>query len=286
MVLNETYMLSNGIQIPKIGLGTWFIEGAAATQAIVDAVNLGYRHIDSAEAYGNEREIGEGIKKCGVRREELFVTTKLHAEIKNYADAKKAIEKSLQDLDCGYIDLMLIHAAEPWADFRGGDYSEGNAEAWRALEEAYGEGKLKAIGVANFEVKDLEALSKTATVLPQVNQVLCHISNTPFELIDYCKKNNILVEAYSPIAHGAIVSNEQIGEIAKKYNVSIPQLCIRYCLQLGLLPLPKAANKDHMATNANVDFSIADEDIAKLARFEKIKDYGQFNYFPCFGKNI
>ncbi len=286
MVLWENYELSNGLAIPKLGLGTWFIEGSAATQAIVDAVELGYRHIDTAEAYGNEKEIGNGIKKCVLPREQLFITTKLHAEIKNYDDAVKAIDKSLTDLGLDYTDLMLIHAPQPWADFRGGDYSEGNAQAWKALEDAYIAGKLKSIGVANFEIADLEKLAKTARIQPQVNQVLCHISNTPFELIDYCKEKNILVEAYSPIAHGAILNNEQIAAVAAKYNVSAAQLCVRYALQLGTLPLPKTANVRHMLENATVDFEISDDDMKILKNAKNIKSYGKYDMFPCFGKGV
>lgn len=251
MILNDTYTLSNGMKIPKLGLGTWEIPDDKAAQAVRDAVKIGYRHIDTAQGYDNERGVGEGVRTCGVSREELFVTTKLQAFYKTYKEAKEAIAESLRVSGLDYFDLMIIHAPQPWTDFHAGEhFFEGNLEAWRALEEAHYEGKLKAIGVSNFEEIDLDNILKNGEVKPAVNQILCHIGNTPFDLIDYCKKNDILVEAYSPVAHGEMQKNSQISEMAKKYGVSVPQLCIRYCLQLGTLPLPKTANPAHMADNA------------------------------------
>ena len=154
-ILDETYTLSNGVEVPKLGLGTWFIDDDRAAQAVRDAVRIGYRNLDTAQAYGNERGVGEGVRTSGVAREELFVSTKLAAEIKAYDEAVAAIDGSLAAMGLDYVDLMLIHAPQPWADFRGGDYSEGNRQAWRALEEAYEAGKLRAIGVSNFLQEDL-----------------------------------------------------------------------------------------------------------------------------------
>ncbi len=239
MILNEIYTLSNGVKIPKLGLGTWFIEDDKAAQAVKDAVQIGYRHIDTAQAYGNERGVGEGVSSCGVSREELFVTTKLAAEIKSYQEAGKAIDASLTKMGLDYIDLMLIHSPQPWNDFRGKDYAEGNREAWRGLESAYKAGKLRAIGVSNFTQQDIENILSGGTVAPMVNQLLVHAGNTPFQLLAYCQSKGILVEAYSPIAHGEILKNPAVKNIAHKYNVTVPQLCIRYTLQLGTLPLPK-----------------------------------------------
>jgi diketogulonate reductase-like aldo/keto reductase len=157
MILNETYTLTNGVEIPKLGLGTWFIDDAdAADAAVRAAVRVGYRGIDSAQAYGNEHGVGEGIRTSGVARGELFVTTKLAAEIKDHSQAVAAINGSREPLGIGYIDLMLIQCPQPCADFRGGDYAEGNRQAWRALEEAYKEGKVRAIGLPNFLQPDLE----------------------------------------------------------------------------------------------------------------------------------
>ena len=256
-ILNDTYTLANGITIPKLGLGTWFIDDDQAAGAVRAAIEVGYRNIDTAQAYGNERGVGEGVRTSGVSREELFVSTKLAAEIKDYDGAVAAIDESLAKLDIGYIDLMLIHAPQPWDDFRGGDYAEGNRQAWRALEEAHEAGKIRAIGVSNFLQSDLENILEHGTVTPHVNQLLVHAGNTPSELITFCQSQGILVEAYSPIAHGEILDNTQVQAMAQKYGVSVPQLCIRYTLQLGTVSLPKTANPDHMRSNAQVDFEIS-----------------------------
>ncbi|MFN8090564.1 MAG: aldo/keto reductase [Mycobacterium sp.] len=280
-ILTDTYTLSNGVTIPKLGLGTWLIDEDQASQAVRDAVEIGYRNIDSAQAYGNERGVGDGIRTGGVTRNELFVSTKLAAEIKDYNGAVAAIEESLAKLDIDYIDLMLIHSPQPWNDFRGGDYSEGNVQAWRALEEAYQAGKLRSIGVSNFQQADLDNIIEHGTVIPHVNQILVHAGNTPAELIAYCRTKNILVEAYSPIAHGEILKNEDVTAIAARYGVSVPQLCIRYTIQLGAVSLPKTANPDHMRTNAEIDFTITDEDMQVLRDLDE-RDYGQASVFPVY----
>lgn len=280
-VLTDTYTLSNGVTIPKLGLGTWLIGDDQAGQAVRDAVEIGYCNIDSAQAYGNERGVGEGIRTVGVARNELFVSTKLAAEIKDYDGAVAAIEESLAKLDIDYIDLMLIHSPQPWNDFRGGDYSEGNVQAWRALEEAYQTSKLRSIGVSNFQQADLDNIIEHGTVIPHVNQILVHAGNTPAELIAYCQEKNILVEAYSPIAHGEILKNEYVAAIAARYGVSVPQLCIRYTIQLGAVSLPKTANPDHMRTNAEIDFTITDEDMQVLRDLDD-RDYGQSSVFPVY----
>ncbi|MDN3903301.1 aldo/keto reductase [Arthrobacter sp. YD2] len=281
MILNETYMLTDGRPIPKLGLGTWFIDDGAAAQAVRDAIGIGYRNIDTAQAYGNERGVGEGVRTSGVPRGELFVSSKLAAEIKDYDDAVAAIDGSLATMGLEYLDLMLIHAPQPWNDWRGGTYAEGNRAAWRALEEAQQAGKLRSIGVSNFEQSDVENIIEVCTVAPQVNQVLFHVGNTPDDLLSYCTGQGILIEAYSPIAHGEILENADVAEMAARYSVTVPQLCIRYALQLGTVPLPKTANPDHMRENAQVDFTISDEDINTLWRL-RISDYGQSSRFPVF----
>jgi diketogulonate reductase-like aldo/keto reductase len=287
MILQETYTLSNGIEIPKIGLGTWMIDDSKVAQAIREAVGIGYRHIDTAQAYQNERGVGEGIESCGVKREDLFVTTKLAAEIKSYDEAVAAIDGSLETMGLDYIDMMIIHSPKPWMKFHEDDhFFEGNREAWRALEEAYKAGKLHAIGLSNFEKEDIDNILESCTVKPMVNQILAHITNTPMDLIQYSKDNEILVEAYSPVAHGELMKNKNVLAIAEKYDVSIPQLGIRYLLQLGLLPLPKTANPAHMKNNADVDFVISDEDMTTLKNMKKIEDYGDASMFPVFGGKL
>lgn len=287
MILNENYTLANGVEIPKLGLGTWFINDSAAPQAVKDAVNLGYRHIDTAQAYQNEKGVGEGVRNCGVKRKDIFVTTKLAAEVKSYAEAVTSIDNSLKTLGLDYIDMMIIHSPRPWMEFHESDpYFEGNREAWRALEEAYTAGKLRSIGLSNFEKADLDNILESCSVKPMVNQVLAHISNTPHELILYNQDKGILIEAYSPVAHGELMKNQKVAEIAGKYGVSVPQLSIRYCLELGLLPLPKTANPAHMKNNAEVDFVITAEDMEFLKNVEKIKDYGEASMFPVYGGKL
>ncbi|TNE72429.1 aldo/keto reductase [bacterium] len=287
MILNETFTLYNGVQIPKLGLGTWFISNEQVQQTVVDAVHLGYRHFDTAQAYQNEAGVGLGVKNAGVKREELFITTKLAAEIKSYDAAVASINQSLETLGLEYIDLMLIHSPKPWMEFHEDDsFFEGNLEAWRALEEAYKAGKLRSIGVSNFQKADIKNILKSASVKPMVNQVLAHISNTPFELIEYCKTEGILVQAYSPVAHGELLKNENVAKIAEKYKVTIAQLGIRYCLELGLLPLPKTANPAHLKNNADVDFQISAEDMEYLVNIDPIKDYGSASMFPVYGGRL
>ncbi|MCC9192141.1 aldo/keto reductase [Arthrobacter sp. zg-Y916] len=281
MILDETFTLANGLPIPKLGFGTWFIEDGSAAQAVGEAISIGYRNIDTAQAYGNERGVGEGVRSSGVPREDLFVSSKLAAEIKDYSGAVAAIDGSLETMGLDYLDLMLIHSPQPWNDWRGGSYAEGNREAWRALEEAHDAGKLRSIGVSNFEQADLENILDACTVAPSVNQILLHVGNTPTELLDFCTDTNLLVEAYSPIAHGEILRNEEVAAIAVRYSVSVAQLCIRYAVQLGTVPLPKTTNPDHMRTNADVDFTISAEDMDALYGM-RVTDYGKSGKFPVF----
>lgn len=285
--MNENYTLANGVKIPKLGLGTWMIDNDKVIEVVKQAIDLGYRHIDTAQAYQNEEGVGRGVRESGIAREELFLTTKLAAEIKTYDEAKQAIDKSLQKMGTEYIDLMLIHSPQPWMEFGEEDrFFEGNVEAWRALEHAYETGKLRAIGVSNFIEADLENLFEHGTIQPMVNQVLAHISNTPFDLIQYAQDKGILVEAYSPIAHGAVLNNEDLIEMAKRYGVSVAQLCIRYDLQLGLLPLPKTQTYEHLQSNQMLDFTISYEDMETLKHVEKIKDYGEARVMPVFGGKL
>jgi len=285
MILKENYTLSNGVAIPKLGLGTWFIKDRDVVQAVKEAAKAGYRLIDTAQAYGNESGVGEGIRQCGVEREEMFVTTKLAAEIKSYREAVASIDGSLKKLGFDYIDLMIIHSPKPWPKFHEKEpYFEGNREAWKALEEAYKAGKLRSIGISNFERADIDNILDSCSVKPMVNQILVHISNTPEELIQYNKDKDILVEAYSPFGHGEFFKNGEVAAMAKKYKVSVSQLAIRYCLELGLLPLPKTANPQHMKTNAEVDFVITKEDMEQLKNVEPIEDYGEHSKFPVYGK--
>src|SRR3954447_2364276 len=283
MILEDTYTLANGLQIPKLGLGTWFIDNDGTAEAIRQATTIGYRHVDTAQAYGNEEGVGDGIRTCGLPRDEMFVTTKLAAEVKAYDQATAAIDESLARTGLDHLDMMIIHSPQPWQEFGSDDrYLEGNRQAWRALEEAYNAGKLRAIGLSNFQMEDIDNILGSCTVAPMVNQVLAHVSNTPTELIAYSQQHGMLVEAYSPIAHGELLKNQQVADIADRYGVPIAQLSIRSLLQLGLLPLPKTANPAHMRSNADVDFQLSDDDMRQLLDVAEIQDYGESSTFPVF----
>lgn len=274
--------LNNGNKIPALGLGTWFIDDDKADQAVISAVKAGYRHIDTAQAYGNEKGVGIGIKACGIPREDIFITSKVAAEAKTYDAAAKSIDSTLEKMRLDYIDLMLIHSPQPWAEWHNDKrYFEENRQVWKALEDAYTAGKIKAIGVSNFLIDDLENLFAHCKIKPMVNQLLIHIGNTPTALIEFCKENNILVEAYSPIAHGEALKNETIVSMAQKHGVSVAQLCIKYVLNLGTVALPKTSNPVHMQDNTKLDFEISNEDMETLKTLS-FKDYGEYSYFPVF----
>ena len=221
-------------------------------------------------------------------RDEIFVTSKVAAEHKDYKSAAAGIDETLRKTGLDYLDMMIIHSPQPWKLVNQSDdrFIEGNREAWRALEDAYQAGKLRAIGVSNFLQEDIVSLWQTAAIKPMVNQVLCHISNTPLELIGFCVEKGMIMEAYSPVAHGEAMKNPQIVEMARKYGVTVPQLCIRYDIQLGMIVLPKTANPSHMKSNADVDFVISDGDMEILKHLEKIDNYGDSSFFPVYGGKL
>jgi len=281
-MLQETYTLNNGIEIPRIGFGTWLIDDSEVEAAVGEALDAGYRHIDTAQAYQNERGVGAAIRNGAAARDEIFVTTKLAAEIKSLDEAREAIDGSLKTMGLDTIDLMIIHSPQPWDSFRNGEhFFDGNLEAWRALEEAMQAGKLRAIGVSNFERTDLDNILDNGSTKPAVNQFLAHIGNTPHDLIAYTQDKDILVEAYSPFGHGEILGHDEAKAIAERYDVGVPQLAIRYCLQLGLLPLPKSTTPAHIRSNAQVDFEISDADMSTLKSLS-IRDYGEASQFPVY----
>lgn len=279
----ETFKLNDGRDIPVLGLGTWMIAADKTAQAIREALNLGYRHIDTAQAYGNEAEVGEGVRTSGIPREEIFVTTKIAAEHKAYESAAQSIDDSLAKMGLDYIDLMIIHSPQPWAEWRDSNknFDDGNLAAWRALEDAQKAGKVKSIGLSNFLTADVQNILDNGSVTPAVNQILTHVGNTPLDLIDFCQKHNILVEAYSPITHGETLKSPAIVAMAEKYNISVAQLCIKYVIQLGLVALPKTANPEHMKSNATLNFTISDADMEALKSID-FKEYGEFAGFPVF----
>ena len=264
MIYRETYTLANGNTIPKVALGTWQTSDTDAERVVKYALEIGYLHIDTAIAYGNEAGVGRGMKASGKERGSYFVTSKLPAEIKTYTETVRHIEDSLARLDTPYLDLMLIHWPKPWSGDRNKNYFEENLAVWKAFEEAYEAGKLKAIGVSNFTVEDLQNLIDNAKIKPMVNQIRVHIGHVPQELMDFCKSNDILVEAYSPNATGRLSGRPEITAIAQKYGVSVSQLANRFDLQLGTLPLPKSVHEEYIRQNTALDFIITDEDMQLL----------------------
>lgn len=276
--------LYTGQEVPMLAYGTWLIPNDKACNCVKMALEAGYRHIDTAQAYQNEEGVGKGIKESGLKRDEIYLTTKVQAEFKTYEEAKKSIDESLKRLGVDYVDLILIHCPQPWKEFRSEKrYFKENIEVWKALEEAYEAGKVKAIGVSNFLIDDLENIISHCKIKPMVNQILCHIGNTPSDVIKYCQTHDIVVESYSPIAHGQALKNKTIEKFATKYGVSVAQLCIKYTLQLNTISIPKASSKEHIEDNAKLDFVISDEDMIELIKLNEI-DYGEDAFWPVFNK--
>lgn len=285
-ILNQTYELNNGILIPKIGFGTWLINNDDVVESVKNALSAGYRHIDTAWAYQNEEGVGKAIRESNVPRSDIFITTKVHADFKDANAVRKGIEESLSNLKLDYIDLLLIHAPKPWKEFTNSDklYSNENLEVWKVMEEYYKNGKLKAIGVSNFDQVDLSNIVNNSEIKPMVNQILAHVGNTPQEVIAYSQSENILVEAYSPFGHGDVLKVPLVQRMAQKYMVEPTQLAVRYLLQLDLLPLPKASSISHIQANAQADFEISEEDMKILLEFEN-KNYSDTNkVFPVYQK--
>ncbi len=264
MIRNEYFSLYNGVRIPAIGFGTWQVkDGEEAFQSCLWAIQAGYQHIDTAYAYGNEKSVARAIQASGVVREEIFITTKLPSDIKTYDGTIEHFNASLKSLDTDYLDLYLIHAPWPWSNI-GQDCTEGNIAAWDAMVDLYQAGKVRAIGVSNFHVKDIVAITEATGVKPMVNQIRYFIGNTQDEITTYCQEHDILIEAYSPLATGEIINNAQLSAIADKYNTTVAQICIRYCIQKNTLPLPKSVNKERIHANLDVDFQIDAKDMEYL----------------------
>lgn len=265
--MDKIYTLDNGIRIPSQGLGTWQIDNETVYRVVKDAIEVGYRHIDTAEAYQNEEGIGKAISESGVARQEIFLTTKIMPFWKDYTSASKAIDGCLERLGIDYVDLLLIHAPRPFDDMfvpSGKTYNEENVEVWRALEDAYKAGKARAIGLSNFQMEDIENILAHCTVKPAVNQVLVNITHYPKVLMEYCREKGILIEAYSPNATGKL-QGDALQAMADKYHCSLPQLGNRFDIQLGCVVLPKTTHKEYMESNLNIDFFTIDaEDMEYL----------------------
>ena len=262
--LEDTYTLNNGVKIPIIGFGTWQTpDGDIAKHAVEVALNAGYRHIDTAAAYGNEKSVGQAIKNSGINRHDLFITTKHWNADHGYKSAKAAIDRSLQNLKVDYLDLYLIHWPNP-VDMRD-HWAEANAESWRAMEEAVQAGKLRAIGVSNFRKRHLDELLKTAEIKPVVNQIMLNPSDLQPDVVKVNNELKLLSEAYSPLGTGGLLGNETVNEIASEVGKSPAQVLIRWSLEHGFLPLPKSVHDKYIRANAEVfDFNLSSEQMNKL----------------------
>ena len=266
--LTDGYELSNGVKIPCIGFGTWQTpDGDVARESVKMAIAAGYRHIDTAAAYGNETSVGQGILESGIDRESLFVTSKLPNHSHGYDKTRAAFLKTLEDLKTDYVDLYLIHWPNPVA-FRD-CWEQANAESWKAIEEFYQAGQIRAIGVSNFMERHLEALDKTARVQPMVNQITLSPGLTQDALVRFCRERGMILEAYSPLGTGRVLSNPDMRAIAEKYGRSVAQICVRWSLQMGFLPLPKSTHESRIIENANVfDFELSVDDVQRIASLD------------------
>lgn len=270
----KKYVLREKIEIPSIGFGTWKLKNDESTiEVIKNAIECGYRHFDTAFAYNNEKIIGKALKESNIGREELFITGKLWNADRGYENVISACKRTIENLNCKYLDLYLIHW--PASPALYDNWKDINNETWKAFEYLYKEGLVKAIGVCNFKKHHLESLIKNAKILPMVNQIEFHPGFMQKEIVDFCKKNNILVEAWSPLGSGKLLKREELIKIANKYNVSVARLCIKWCLQNNVLPLPKSKTKERMIENLDIDsFTISDDDMDLINSMEYIGGSG------------
>ncbi|WP_302116911.1 aldo/keto reductase [uncultured Limosilactobacillus sp.] len=265
--INSTFNLNNGVKIPCVGYGTFRTPADVAEKAVKEAIATGYRHIDTAAVYGNEEAVGKGIKDSGIDRQDLFVTSKLWNTNRGYEETKKAFQETLDRLQMSYLDLYLIHWPANQKQF-GDEAAKINAETWRAMEDLYNEGKIRAIGLSNFMPHHIVELMKTAKVAPAVDQIEVHPGWPHTEEIKYLQAHNILVEAWAPLGgQGAqVMSNPTLLQIADKYQKTAAQVCLRWILQQGVLPLPKSVHKERMVSNQQIfDFELTDEEMRKIS---------------------
>lgn len=265
--ITDTFKIYNGAEIPCMGLGTWQSKDDTATAAVLSALALGYRLIDTAAAYGNEKGVGAGIRQSGLKREEIFVTSKLRNADHGYKATLDAFDLTMEKLGLEYLDLYLIHWPNP-VQFRT-HWEAATAGTWAAFEELYKKGKIKAIGVSNFMPHHIDTLMKTAKIKPMVNQLKLCPSVTQPEAVEYCRKNDIVVEAYSPFGTGGIFKVEEMRRLADKYGKTIGQICLRWCLQKGFVSLPKSANPMRIKENTEIfDFELTDKDIDLISNLK------------------
>jgi 2,5-diketo-D-gluconate reductase A len=252
--------LNNGIKMPILGFGTLYLNDEKGAACVADAISLGYRLLDTATVYGNEAAVGAGIKMSGIKREELFITSKLWVDDSGYEKAKTAFELSLKKLGTDYLDLYLIH--RPRGDVKG---------SWKAMEELYAAGRIKAIGVSNFDESQLKDLIDNNKVKPVINQIETHAYFQETIAYDYLKKYGVQMEAWSPFAQGrnGLFTNAAIAEIATKYNKSVAQVCLRWHYQRGIVAIPRSSQKAHMKENLEIfDFKLNEADMMKISKLD------------------
>jgi len=268
--LTDSFELYNGVKVPCIGYGTYLTpDGEVAKNSVMEALKVGYRHIDTAFAYGNEVAVGEGIKASGIKRDDIFVTTKHWVTMRGYEKATEAIDISLKNLGLDYLDLYLIHW--PCVEKVSPDWKEINASTWKAFEDAYKAGKIRAIGVSNFQKKHYDALAEMCEIKPMVNQIEFHPGYTQMETVKYSQEKGMLVQAFSPLGCGAVLNDETLKGIASKYNKSVAQICLRFVLQSGLNVLTKSVTPSRILENTQIfDFELSAEDMATIAAMPEI----------------
>lgn len=258
----EKFTLSNGVEVPAVGYGT-YLTSEKDDSTVAAALEAGYRHFDTASFYGTEQALGDALKAAGVPREELFLTSKLWKDEMGYENALAAFERSLQKLGTDYLDLYLIHW--PRLDDLTAEWQQLDRDTWRALEDLYRAGRVRAIGVSNFLPHHLRSLMKTAEVMPMVNQIEFHPGYPQTYTVEFCKAHGILPEAWSPLGRTRVLQDERLAGIAAKYGKSVAQLCVRFALQCGVAPLPKSSSPARMQANLDVfDFVISDEDMDRI----------------------
>ena len=277
MAINMEYkILSNGVKIPAIGYGTWKNPDLAeAERCVIDAVANGYRLIDTAYSYGNEKAVGAAIKKCGIDRSELFVTTKHWVTFRGYENTLKEFDSQLKDLGLDYLDLYLIHW--PCVKKLSEQWREVNLSTWRAFEKLYNDGYIRSIGVSNFEPKHLDALLDGCNIPPMVNQLEFHPGYTQLDTCRYSMDKGLIVEAWSPLGSGEVLNSPQLIDLAAKYNKSVAQICLRFATQTGIIPLPKSTKPERMKTNLDVfDFELSADDMKTLYNMPSLGFSGFF----------
>lgn len=265
-IVNEYFTLSNGVRMPKLGLGTYKLkQGDEAYRTVLEALNLGIRHIDSGIIYQNEQSVGQAIKDSGISRGELFITSKVPPHIKTYEGTIRMFEKTLSNLGVEYIDLYIINAPTPMNDLNG-NYDSGNVEVYRALEQLYRDERVAAIGVSQFQIKDLMNIINHCEIIPHVQQISFFVGHTQKELVDFCKSHQIHIQAFSPLAKGYLLENPVLIDIAERYHVHPAQVALKYIIQHGVAPIPKASKREHLRLNTELDFIIEEEDMKQLDR--------------------